>query len=310
MPQSDLDPLVQAAIRDKAAQFVADLTALDVRSPSFAQKVAQITTMGQAELRRSASMAGQQLDHAASIGQVQVSARLTQLRAIVAKLDPRDLDSGPGKRIFGSLLGKDRIGRYFDRYRAVQPDIDAIIRGLAAGQDALRKENAALETERVNQRTLSDKLNEYLALAEELDAALEQAIASDVATGRADSAEVLRNEALLPIRQRRQELLTQVAVSMQTFLALDIVHGNNVALIRGVHRAQTSTIAALRVAIAASAAMSGQQLVLDRIEALNAQALAAAAAPEPDLRALQVAFADVIASMDELDRVDAQRVRP
>jgi uncharacterized protein YaaN involved in tellurite resistance len=208
------------------------------------------------------------------------------------------------------LLGKDRIGRYFDRYRAVQPDIDAIIRGLAAGQDALRKENAALETERVNQRTLSDKLNEYLALAEELDAALEQAIASDVATGRADSAEVLRNEALLPIRQRRQELLTQVAVSMQTFLALDIVHGNNVALIRGVHRAQTSTIAALRVAIAASAAMSGQQLVLDRIEALNAQALAAAAAPEPDLRALQVAFADVIASMDELDRVDAQRVRP
>ena len=74
---------------------------------------------------------------------------------------------------------------------------------------------------------------------------------------------------VVPIRQRRQDILTQMAVAVQGYLALDLVKKNNVELIRGVDRAQTTTVAALRTAVIVSQALSQQKIVLDQITALN-----------------------------------------
>ncbi|HEU0099082.1 MAG TPA: toxic anion resistance protein, partial [Allosphingosinicella sp.] len=75
--------------------------------------------------------------------------------------------------------------------------------------------------------------------------------------------------ALFYTRQRTTDLLTQMAVTVQGYLALDLVKKNNVELVKGVDRASTTTVAALRTAVTVAQALTNQRLVLEQITALN-----------------------------------------
>jgi uncharacterized protein YaaN involved in tellurite resistance len=120
--------------------------------------------------------------------------------------------------------------------------------------------------------------------------------------------------------------MTQMAVNVQGYLALDLVRKNNLELIKGVDRAQTTTIAALRTAVIVSQALSRQKLVLDQINALNtttsnliestsqqlrvqgAEINQQAASSTIDIAKLQAAFDNVFQTMDALDTFRAQAV--
>jgi uncharacterized protein YaaN involved in tellurite resistance len=105
-------------------------------------------------------------------------------------------------------------------------------------------------------------------MSKALDSELEQRAADLDATDPA-KAKAVRETALFYVRQRTQDLLTQMAVSVQGYLALDLVKKNNVELIKGVDRASTTTVGALRTAVTVAQAMTSQKLVLDQITALN-----------------------------------------
>jgi uncharacterized protein YaaN involved in tellurite resistance len=121
------------------------------------------------------------------------------------------------------------------------------------------------------------------------------------------------------VRQKHQDLLTQMAVSIQGYLAIDLVRKNNLELIKGVDRATTTTIAALRTAVIVAQALANQKLVLDQITALNtttsnliestSKLLATqsvdiqkqAASATVGIDALRAAFANIYQSMDAID---------
>ena len=337
-----LDAGKQLELQQKADAFVAELAALDTKSPAFAQKVGSITSMGDADMRASASVSSRMLDRpAAAMGrpgkagkggkaggdaQTRVSDTLVDLRATVTDLDPNRADLTGVKKILKFLPGGDKVDRYFAKYQSAQSHLNAIIKALDSGQDELRKDNAAIETEKANMWTTMGKLSEYNQLAGALDTAVEQKVAELQAAGRDDDANVLKSDALFPIRQRRQDLMTQMAVNVQGYMALDLVRKNNLELIKGVDRAQTTTIAALRTAVIVSQALTRQRLVLDQITALNTvtsnliestseqlkiqggQINQQAAASTIDVQKLQVAFDNVFATMDALDTFRAQAV--
>ena len=137
---------------------------------------------------------------------------------------------------------------------------------------------------------------------------------------------MVRSDALFPVRQRRQDIMTQMAVAVQGYMALDLIRRNNLELIRGVDRAQTTTIAALRTAVIVSQALSRQKLVLDQITALNTvtsnliestseqlkiqgtQINQQAASSTVDVAKLQAAFDNVFATMDAVDTFRAQAI--
>jgi uncharacterized protein YaaN involved in tellurite resistance len=324
----------QVELRNKANAFVGELTALDTRSPAFAQKVSSITSMGDKEMRSSAAVSNRMLDRpAAAIGkngkadaQVRVSNTLIDLRRTVTDLDPNRADLTGVKKVLKWLPGGDKIDRYFDKYKSAQSHINAIIKALDSGQDELRKDNAAIETEKANLWTLMGKLREYNELAAALDGALTDKIAELEAAGRTDDANTVRADALFPVRQRRQDIQTQMAVAVQGYMALDLIRRNNLELIRGVDRAQTTTIAALRTAVMVSQALGRQKLVLDQITALNtvtsnliestseqlriqgAAINQQAAESTIDIAKLQAAFDNVFQTMDALDTFRAQAV--
>ena len=123
---------------------------------------------------------------------------------------------------------------------------------------------------------------------------------------------------LFYVRQKVQDLQTQLAVSIQGYLALDMVRKNNLELIKGVDRASTTTVSALRTAVMVSQGLANQKLVLDQINALNrttgnliesTSALLKrqstdvnkqASSATVDVQQLQKAFNNVYAAMDSI----------
>lgn len=334
-----VDSAKQVELRQKADAFVTELVALDTRSPEFTQKVASITSMGEQDMRAAAAVSSRMLDRpAAAMGktrgsaagsgdaQVRVATTIAQLRQTVTELDPHRADLTGVKKALRWLPGGSRIDSYFQRYQSAQQHLDAIIKSLNSGQDDLRKDNAAIETEKANMWATMGRLAEYNELAGALDAALVDKVAQLEAAGRQQDADTVRADALFPVRQRRQDLMTQMAVNVQGYMALDLVRRNNIELIKGVDRAQTTTIAALRTAVIVSQALSRQKLVLDQITALNtvtsnlieqtsqqlrtqgAEISQQAAQSTIDVEKLQAAFDNVFQTMDALDTFRAQAV--
>jgi uncharacterized protein YaaN involved in tellurite resistance len=107
-----------------------------------------------------------------------------------------------------------------------------------------------------------------IVLSKTMDARIEDK-ANELDHSDPAKAKALRETALFYVRQRTQDLLTQMAVTVQGYLALDLVKKNNVELVKGVDRASTTTVSALRTAVTVAQALTNQKLVLDQVTALN-----------------------------------------
>ena len=162
------------------------------------------------------------------------------------------------------------------------------------------------------------KLEQMIHISKTLDARLEEK-ANELDATDPEKAKTIRETALFYVRQRTQDLLTQMAVSVQGYLALDLVKKNNVELVKGVDRASTTTVSALRTAVTVAEAMTNQRLVLQQITALNDTTAGIidstgkllreqtgkiheqAASSTIPMQTLQNAFQNIYATMDEVD---------
>jgi uncharacterized protein YaaN involved in tellurite resistance len=272
-----VDEATQARINQAVNAYIEALTALDAQTPEFDQKVASISRMGRDEIRRSSEASSRFLDrplNALKQGPMsegsQVSGSLVALRQQVEALDPsRSLQSRRGFMGFrsGPPFGT-RLNDYFRRYQSAQHQIEAIVASLYRGQDELMRDNAALEQEKVYLWALKTRLEQYAHMAGALDEALTKKIQTVQETDP-DKARALKEDALFYVRQKRQDLLTQLAVVVQGYLSLDLIRKNNLELIKGVERATTTTVSALRTAVIAALALCNEKLVLDQVTALN-----------------------------------------
>ncbi len=321
----------KTGIEKKADAFVADLASMDMKAPEFSKKVDSILQMGDSDIRKTSEVSNRMLQRPAAQGgkdsaQSKVSTTLVDLRGTITELDPNRADLTGAKKLLKFLpggLGR-KVENYFAKYQSAQSHIDAIIRSLASGQDELRKDNASIEVERQNMWQAMQKLGEYNQLATALDKSVEDKIAQLQAAGKTEDADKMKSDVLFAVRQRRQDIMTQMSVSVQGYLALDLVRKNNLELIRGVDRAQTTTIAALRTAVIVSQALSQQKLVLDQITALNsttssliertseqlktqgAEINQQAASSTIEIDKLQRAFDNVFETMDAIDTFRSQ----
>ena len=261
----------KSKLETKVDAFIADLVASDANSPEFGKKVDQITNMGRKEILAAAGMSNRFLDRPirAMDKDSGVGANLAELRKTVETLDPgKQGKLSKGRKIFGIIPFGNSMKRYFQSYESAQGHIQAVLGHLGSGKDELLMDNAAIDVERQKLWEAMGQLEQMIHISRTLDGKLEEKAADLDATDPA-KAKALRESALFYVRQRTQDLLTQMAVSVQGYLALDLVKKNNVELVKGVDRASTTTVAALRTAVTVSQAMANQRLVLEQVTALN-----------------------------------------
>lgn len=325
---------VDSATADKidsiVGGYIKSLASLDPHSQDFVNKVNAIHTLGNDEMRQSANVSNRLLDKPVKAMEsgsfskgATVSRSLSDLRHTVEDLDPSQQGLMNPKHLFGLIPFGNRLRDYFARYQSAQGHLNAIINALYHGQDELRRDNAAIEQEKVNIWDLKGRLEQYLYLAGKLDAALAAQI-DTIGQTDPDRAKALREDVLFYVRQKRQDLLTQLAVNVQGYLALELVRKNNLELIKGVDRATTTTVSALRTAVIVAQALTNQRLVLSQITALNTttgnliestsqllkeqsgEVHEQAASATIGVEKLQAAFANVYATMDMIDAYKLQ----
>lgn len=281
VPQDEADQLVKLDLTKvpeldaKVNDFVMHVLQTPVNTSVFDEKVKAIHQLGSAEIRASAQIANRMLDRPAKsmdkalFDNSPIAKSLTELRSVVEDLDPSRQGSLSSPRKFLGIIpmGKS-VQDYFRKYQSSQNHINAIIESLYHGKDELMKDNASIEQEKVNMWALMQSLRQYIYVGQKIDERLEQKIGELEATDP-EKARVVKEELLFYLRQKNMDFLTQLAVNIQGYLALDMIRKNNLELIKGVDRATTTTIAALRTAVMVSQALSSQKLVLDQINALN-----------------------------------------
>ena len=310
----------------KVEEFVADLVAQDANSPEFGKRVDALAALGRAQIAEAAGHSNRFLDRPvrAMDKEANIGADLTELRRTVEDLDPSKRGSlmAP-KKLFGIIPFGNRAREYFDSYKSAQTHISTILDRLTGGKDELLRDNAAIDVERRKLWETMGKLEQMIHISKTLDARLEAKAMELEATDPA-KAKAIRESALFYTRQRTTDLLTQMAVSVQGYLALDLVKKNNQELVKGVDRASTTTVSALRTAVTVAQALTNQKLVLDQITALNtttANVIDAtgtmlrtqtgeihkqAAASMIPLETLKQAFANIYATMDSIDEFKMQ----
>lgn len=301
--------------------FVEELIAQDVNSPEFGKRVDSITALGQKEIRAAAGESNRFLDRPvrAMDQESGVGADLAELRRTIEDLDPSTRGDLMSKRkLFGIIPFGSKLRNYFDGYKSAQGHISSILTRLASGKDELLMDNAAISVERQKLWAAMGRLEQMIHMSKVLDARLEDKANELDATDPA-KAKAIRETALFYVRQRTQDLLTQMAVSVQGYLALDLVKKNNVELVKGVDRASTTTVSALRTAVTVAQALTNQKLVLQQITALNtttagiidgtgkmlktqtAEIHQQAASSTIPIETLQRAFQNIYDTMDSID---------
>lgn len=303
--------------------FVESAVGLDVHTEAYRRRVGELATLGDREVRTTSEISNRLLDRPTRAlgllgGGGSIGARLVDLRHTVEDLNPARYNLRGGRKLLGVIPLSSRLTQYFDRYAKAQKHINGIVGALEDGRAELDKDTAAISQEQKSLWTEMETLRQYAYMAGRLDTELESRLDA-IEPEDSEKARVLREDMLFPIRQRRQEILTQLAVAAQGYAALRVVERNNHELGRAVRRATTTTVAALRTAVMVAQALADQRQVADQVRAVNqitSEMLEATSAVlrdqsadvEPlttgtgvDMGSLQRAWDNVFAALDQID---------
>ena len=248
----------------------------------------------------------------------QISKSLTDLSREIKALDPSGIDF-TRTGVLGKLFNPVRS--YFDKYEKSENVIADVTQSLDRGKATLKNDNTTLEIEEHNLREMTKKLVKEVEMGTLMDDCIAQKLEEYRAQNHnPDKIRFVEEEILFPLRQRIMDMQQMVVVNQQGIIAMEVVRRNNQELIRGVDRAKTVTISALRTAVIVASALYNQQIVLKRIQALNqattnmitstskmlkeqgTEIQRQAAEPGVSVEALKSSFEDVIGALDSISQ--------
>ena len=270
---SDLPDEQRRELESRADAWLDEVSALNPHSQEFTAQVNALGAVARRTFERTSGTSSrfmeQSLREAQNSGSAQeeVSKSLSELRTTMEDLAPQDETFADKALSF--LPGRNRAKRYFRGFESNQKQLDEVLAALGRGQEMLQRDNAELAVER---RSLWEDLGSLQKASYLLQLLDEQAVRRAEqarAEGRTDAADALERDVLFAVRQRRQDVATQIAVTVQAYMAMGLIEDNNTQLAQGVERAQTTTVTALRTAVITAQALENQKIVLDQIDAIN-----------------------------------------
>lgn len=252
-------------------------------SAAFASAIRAIEQIGDREIRATAAIAARFSDRP-----------LRAIGGVLAEKAPLAVHIDQVRQLATLFTGLQAEPQGMDRNRMTaeigrrQQVLTDLAQSLEADRAALFVDNAMLTQQERALFGEIQKLRRYALLAARVEDLLEDHIATLTPTNPA-AARALETDVLYVIRQRRRDLLMQLAVASQAYASLRLIEQNNLEVIWALRSAATTTLTAIRTAELAAHARDESR---------------AAAGPLGELRARDSAWIDLLA---ELEDVDAQR---
>lgn len=260
-----------AELRQRAALFMQQLATAEPGSPGFTHQAQQLAGAGVEQVRAVSNVSARVVSAGQSAGPVSAGGPLAeQVQAVLAELSALvDRVIGESKSGIAKFLGLSRKAPDpVAELAAAEGDLQRILETLVGSQDGLFRENAQIQVEFEHLWRQLQDLAEYAHL---LQALSDEASAYAQRAAGTPAEFAWKQEVVFAVTQRHQDLLTQLAIGIQGYLALKMVRANNEELIRGVQQAEQTTVAALRTAVLASRASSGGGVTFSRISQLNSK---------------------------------------
>lgn len=196
-----------------------------------------------------------------------IGEQLMELNKQMKDLDPSRVDFTK-KGVIGNLMNPVR--KYFAKYEKAEGAISDIVESLDKSSKVLQNDNTTLLNEETYLRQVTNKLLADIELGKEMDASIEAQIQSAEIEGVDQSKiDFVKEEILFPLRQRIMDMQQMIVVNQQGIVSLNVIRRNNKELIRGVNRAKTVTVSALRTGVMVASALYDQKIVMDKITILN-----------------------------------------
>lgn len=251
-----------------------------------------------------------------------IGEKLSELNFQMKNLDPSKVDFTK-KGVLGDIFNPVR--KYFSRYQKAEVAISEIIDSLDHSSQVLQNDNTTLIAEENYLREVTKKLLADIELGKEMDESIEMQIQkAEIGGVDPDKISFVKEEVLFPLRQRIMDMQQMIVINQQGIVSLNVIRRNNKELIRGVNRAKTVTVTALRTGVMVASALYDQKLVMDKINILNEttgsiiestshmlrdqgaeiQKSSAEAMISPEV--LQNSFAEAIAAIDEVSAYKEQ----
>ena len=269
----DLPAEQQQELEQRADAWVDQVSGLNPHSQEFTAQVNALGAVARRTFERTSQTSSrfmqQSLRESKEKGNAQASVAksLSELRTTMEDLAPKDETFA--EKALGWLPGRNMAKRYFRNFESNQDQLDEVLGALSRGQEMLQKDNAELSVERRGLWEDLGALQKAAYLLNLLDDRTVRRAEQLRAEGRAQDADAMERDVLFAVRQRRQDVATQIAVTVQAYLSMGLIEDNNTKLQQGVERARTTTVTALRTAVITAQALENQKIVLDQIDAVN-----------------------------------------
>ena len=196
-----------------------------------------------------------------------IGEQLIELNKQMKDLDPSKVDFAK-KGVLGNLMNPVR--KYFAKYEKAEVAISDIVESLDKSSKVLQNDNTTLLNEETYLREVTNKLLADIELGKQMDASIEAQIQKAEIDGvEQNKIDFVREEILFPLRQRIMDMQQMIVVNQQGIVSLNVIRRNNKELIRGVNRAKTVTVSALRTGVMVASALYDQKIVMDKITILN-----------------------------------------
>ncbi|MBL8400444.1 MAG: toxic anion resistance protein [Candidatus Accumulibacter sp.] len=258
-------------IEQQVESFLGVLMSADLHSQDFKDKLDQTFALGRQEVSVSAALLqGRLLEkNFVSAKETPAFQAISELRGELDKLNPGNQGNLlEPKRLLGLIPWGNKLQSYFRRYQTAATQIKVIMGQLYAARDEVQKDLLALESQRGKIWDGMQKMAEAIRFAEILDTRLAQQVEGLRVTDPL-RAKALEQEVQFYARQNLQDMLTQQAVSINGYLALDVIKKTGRELMNGCTRVATTGMSALAVAQTVARATGNQVEVMDMLQGVS-----------------------------------------
>ena len=271
-----------AALRQTARDVIRDW----LGDPDDARVLATVARMGQAAIAEAADQS-RRLPDGPSPQIARADALLNDLRALVEGLAA---PAPPPARRWFPFGATPAPAPAFEQ---VEPKLAALLTALDQQRDALIHDAVRMRSEQERIARADARLEDAAHLLDMVEAAASAAARETAATNPVRAA-LLRGPVVAALQERRRDVLTQLVVTRQGRLSLDILGEAQGTLVTAIDRARTTMAAALRTAVGAARALADARAMGEQASALEATAGAAGPGREA---AAERALADAVAQM-------------
>ena len=280
-----LKPETVRAVDDQVTRFIDALMTEDVHSSAFKTKLDSAFALGREEISNAAGLMQGRFLQRNFVGAEDSSAykAIGEIRGQLDKLNPgTEGDLLAPNKILGIIPFGNKLKAYFRKFESAGSQLQKSMSQLYAARDDVQRDIVDIEATRSKlweamqklaaaahfAESLDGKLAAAAHFATSLDAKLAERVNALQATDP-QRATALQQEVLFYARQNLSDILTQQAVCVNGYLALDVLKKTGREMMNGCSRVATTGMSALAVAQTVARATGNQIQVMEMLQGVN-----------------------------------------